>query len=167
MAFKFFVYYDEEGNITSITNEKRSSGDFIEAEENEISDFLNGSKDFTKFKIQSLGSGTKQIKLTTETSISIYKDFYEISKATGKEQVIIFHNSKKSSWDIKLDDQAKLVEFSFYICKKDNLNFLFREIKVPAKKISSIPFIVDLEEHNEDFIVLTKKIHDSYGIDYA
>ena len=93
MGFKFFVYHDEEGNITSITNEKRSTGEYIEAEESEISDFLNGVKDFTKFKINSLSSGSKQIKLTHDSSALVYKDFYIVSNSIENEQVIITHNN--------------------------------------------------------------------------
>lgn len=167
MGFKFFVYHDEEGNITSITNEKRPTGEFIEADESEIVDFLNGSKDFTKFKIQSLTSGTKKIKLASDTSSLVYKDFYVVSKSDGKEQVIIEHNSKNFCWNIRLSDSAQLLDFNFYVCRKDNLNFLIREIKVPAKKTFSILFETNIEEQVNDFIILTKKIHKSYGINYA
>lgn len=167
MGFKFFVYHDEEGNITSITNEKRPTGEFIEAEESEIADFLNGSKDFTKFKIQSLTSGTKQIKLASDTSALVYKDFYIIKNSDGQEQVTIVHNSKNSCWEIKLNDTAQLLDFNFYICKKENLNFLIREIKVPAKKMFLVSFEHDIENQVNEFIILTKKIHKSYGISYA
>lgn len=167
MGFKFFVYHDDEGNITSITNEKRSTGEFIEADEAEIADFLNGSKDFTKFKIQNLTSGTKKIKLASETSELVYKDFYIINKSDGTEQVVIEHNSANFCWNIKLNDSAQLLNFSFYICHKDNLNFLIKEIKVPAKKIFSLPFENKIEEQINDFVILTKRLHKSYGINYA
>lgn len=167
MEFKFFVYYDDDGSITSITNERKSSGDYIEAEESEVKDFLNGSKDFTKFKISSLSSGTKQIKLASDNSILVYKDFYIVNKSKGNEQVIIECNTNTHCWDIRLNDTAQLLDFSFYVCKKDNLNFLVREIKVPAKKMCSIPFDNDLENQINEFIVLTKQVHKSYGLNYA
>lgn len=167
MGFKFFVYHDEEGNITSITNEKRSTGEYIEAEESEIADFLNGSKDFTKFKIQSLTSGTKQIKLASDSSALVYKDFYIVNNSDGQEQVSIIHNSKNLCWEIKLNDTAQMVDFNFYICRKENLNFLIREIKVPAKKIFLEPFEYNIEQKVDQLIILTKKIHKSYGISYA
>ena len=167
MGFKFFVYHDEEGNILSITNEKRPSGNYIEAEESEIEDFLNGSKDFTKFKIQSLSSGSKQIKLASDTSTLVYKDFYIVNESEGNEHVILTHNSKTRSWDIQLKNDAQLLEFDFYICKKDNLNFLIRTIKVPPKKMFSILFENSIEEKVDNFIILAKRIHKSYGIKYA
>lgn len=167
MGFKFFVYYDDDGNITSITNEKKSSGEYIEADESEVQDFLNGSKDFTKFKISSLSSGTKQIKLASDNSILVYKDFYIVNKSKGDEQVIIECNTKDFCWNIKLNDKAQLLDFSFYVCKKDNLNFLIREVKVPAKQTFSIPFDSNLENKINELIVLTKQVHKSYGLNYA
>ena len=167
MGFKFFVYHDEEGNITSITNEKRSTGEYIEAEESEISDFLNGVKDFTKFKINSLSSGSKQIKLTHDSSAIVYKDFYIVSNSIENEQVIITHNNKTKSWNIKLNDDAQLLTFSFYVCRKDNLNFLIREVTVPPKKTFSIPFSYVVEQQSDELIVLAKRVHESYGINYV
>jgi hypothetical protein len=167
VGFKFFVYYDDDGNITAITNEKRPSGNFLETDESEILDFLNGSKDFTKFKITSLSSGTKQIKLATESTSLIYKDFYIVGKANDTEQVLIFHDVFNSCWNISLDSQAKQVDFSLYICKKENLNFLIREIKVPARKNVLIPFDLDIEKNISNLMILVKKIHQSYGIKYV
>jgi hypothetical protein len=165
VGFKYFVYYDEQGSITSITNEKRPTGDFLEVEEVEVLDFLNGSKDFTQFKITSLSSGSKQIKLAQQTSQLIYKDFYTLATANGDEQVIVNHNSKKSSWDITVKDNA--VEFNLYVCKKNNLNFLIRTIIVPAKNMCSIPFEMQEENNINNLMVLTKKIYKSYGIKNA
>lgn len=167
MGFKFFVYHDEEGNITSVTNEKRSSGEYIEAEESEISDFLNGTKDFTKFKINSLSSGSKQIKLAHDSSALVYKDFYIVNNSVENEQVIITHNNKTNFWSIKLDDEAQLLNFSFYVCKKNNLNFLIREVVVPPKRTFLIPFVHIAEQQADEIIVLTKRVHTSYGINYV
>lgn len=166
MESKFFVYHDKQGNITSITNEKKSSGDFILAAESEISDFLNGSKDFTKFKIQSLASGPKSIKLSDESSVLIYKDFYILGESKGNEQVILNHNAQKQQWNVLINESNNFMDFSFYICKKDNLNFLLREIKVPAKKTFSVEFILDCERNIEDIVVLAKNVYKSYGINY-
>ena len=66
---KFFVYYDEEGNILSITNEKKTQGQYLEVEESEVQDFLNGSKSFSQFKIHSLTTGNKGIKLAADIVI--------------------------------------------------------------------------------------------------
>ena len=124
MGFKFFVYHDEEGNITSITNEKRSTGEYIE-------------------------------------------DFYIVSNSIENEQVIITHNNKTKSWNIKLNDDAQLLNFSFYVCRKDNLNFLIREVTVPPKKTFSIPFSYVVEQQSDELIVLAKRVHESYGINYV
>lgn len=166
MESKFFVYHDKQGNITSITNEKKSSGDFILAKESEIFDFLNGSKDFTKFKIQSLESGSKSIKLSDESSILIYKDFYILGESKGNEQVIINYSNQKKQWKVLINETNNFIDFSFYICKKDNLNFLLREIKVPAAKTFSVEFILECEKNIEDITVLAKNVYKSYGLNY-
>ena len=166
MSIKFFVYHDSEGNITAVTNEKRSSGDFIQAEESEVKDFLTGVKDFTKFKIHSLSSGNKTIKLSSDNSGLVYKDFYILSKSQGNEDVIITHNSLTKSWNINVNSK-ELYEFNFFLTKIDNLNFLVRNIKVDSKKFLSIPFELEVEENIENLIILTKKVYKSYGINYA
>ena len=166
MSFKFYVYYDSEGNITAVSNEKRSSGDFIEAEESEVKDFLTGIKDFTKFKITNLSSGTKTIKLNSDSSTLVYKDFYIISKSKNDEQVIITHDSNNKCWIVKVDSN-EFLEFSIFISQKNNLNFLIREIKVPAKKFVSIPFESYFENDIKNIIVIAKKTYKSFGLNYA
>ena len=165
MGFKFFVYYDDEGNITAITNEKRSSGKYLEADELEVADFLNGTKDFSRFKITSLTSGKKEIKLANDKFSLVYKDFYIVDNSTENEQVTIYHNSKNNLWNIKINGNLQLLNFNFYICKKDNFNFLVREINVPAKRSFSTSFLSDIEL-KKDFTILVKRAYESYGIIY-
>lgn len=166
MGSKFFIYYDNDGNITSVTNEKKAEGAYLETDESEITDFLNGSKDFTKFKISSLSSGTKQIKLSTEPTNLVYKDFFIVDKSNGKEQITITHNLKTNSWNLVVNSE-ELFNFTFYICKNDNLNFLVRKIDIPAKKVFTVPFIDSLEYKVNEILVLANISYKSYGLIYV
>jgi hypothetical protein len=46
-----FVYHDESGNITAISNEKNDSLLYVEVLESKVIDFISGAKDFSKYKI--------------------------------------------------------------------------------------------------------------------
>ena len=50
----FFVYYDDEGNITDITNEKKVSGNFLEKSYKDVVEFLDGKKQLSNFQIKIL-----------------------------------------------------------------------------------------------------------------
>ena len=46
-----FVYHDELGNITAISNEKNDSLLYVEVPESKVVDFISGAKDFSKYRI--------------------------------------------------------------------------------------------------------------------
>jgi hypothetical protein len=46
-----FVYYDESGNVTSISNERNDNLLYAEVLESKVIDFLSGARDFSKYKI--------------------------------------------------------------------------------------------------------------------
>jgi hypothetical protein len=159
---KFFVYYDDEGNILSITNENRAQGKYLEVEEEEVKDFLNGSKSFTQFKIHSLTSGNKGIKLASETTDLVYKDFCFVSP-NEEGEVNVTHNSNTNSWEIKLNSKLVPTKMEFFICKNEDVNFLIRTFVVD-KKFNVVNFESNLEKNINSLIVLTKKVYNSYGL---
>ena len=73
----FYVYYDDNNNIYSITNEKKESGNFVETTEALVKDFLEGKKDYKNFKVK--GSRNKQFVENTMHVKSVYKDFSVIT----------------------------------------------------------------------------------------
>jgi hypothetical protein len=159
---KFFVYYDEEGNILSITNEKKTQGQYLEVEESEVQDFLNGSKSFSQFKIHSLTTGNKGIKLAADTFDLVYKDFcYVLSNKESEVDVI--HNSNIKSWEVKLSSNLVPTKMEFFICKNEDVNFLIRTFTVNQKN-NIVKFESNLENDINDLIVLTKKVYNSYGL---
>lgn len=162
---KFFVYYDDEGNILSITNEKQKEGQFLEVEEKEVQDFLNGSKPFTQFKIHNLTTGNKGIKLATDTSSLVYTDFcYVQSDVEG--DVNVTHNSIDKCWEIKLNYNLSPKKMEFFICKNDDINFLIRKILVDQKN-NVVKFESTLEDDIDNLTVLTKKVYSSYGLKHV
>ncbi len=159
---KFFVYYDDEGNITSVTNENRAQGKYLEVEEEEVKDFLNGSKSFTQFKIHSLTSGNKGIKLATDTTDLVYKDFCFVSPKEDSD-VDVIHDSINRAWEIKLNARLVPTKMEFFICKNEDINFLIRTFIVDQKS-NTVKFESNVENNINNLIVLTKKVYDSYGL---
>ena len=165
MSIKYFVYYDDNGNIYTITNEKKSEGNFLEVDDFEVTDFLTGVKDFAKFKIQTLVSGKKKIE---EASVVheqlVYKDFCLIGFDNPQPEMQIMHDTNNEKWSFSVPNGSKVATTEYYICKSTDFNFLVRTIKVPPVENYSIKFETDYELTLDSIILLTKKIYKSYGI---
>ena len=157
--FDFFVYYDENGNIYSITNELKSSGTYVKVKESDVSDFLSGVKDFKNFKVKITGKIEEKV---AEINNLIYTELYQITEKNGQDlQIIIDNTQSKMHIEIKNENCVNQT-LIFYLCKKDP-NFLIQTVEFLTENKKSV---FDIEQ-STDLILLTKKVFDSYGIDYV
>jgi len=47
----FYVYYDDQGNLTSVTNEVREGTPFVTIDQNTFRDFVSGKENLLDFII--------------------------------------------------------------------------------------------------------------------
>lgn len=158
----FFVYYDDEGNITDITNEKKVSGNFLEKSYKDVVEFLDGKKQLSNFQIKILEGKTKIFQKTKLKLV--YKDLIilpENSKAECVVQICSQHIELKT--DAKLDNDQRILKF--FIVDTKNLNFLIKTINVSLHDLclgKKVVFQFDVKKHR----IVTKKFFSSYGIIY-
>ena len=172
---KMFVWHNEEGIITGISNFPGDSG-YIEIAKDRLVDFLNGKKDYCRYHIDyfkfdaSLRVKDQSIKISSAL-------IYEIPKITevGDTECTIIHDNKNKSWKLLLSDSAKEVItqinpdslFYFHITSIKDPHYLYRTMKVSASSMllgASTSFKSEFEENLSNYSVATFGYFKSYGI---
>lgn len=158
----YFVYYDDEGNITDITNEKKGIGNYLEKSHNDVIEFLDGKKHISNFQIKILEGQSKIFQKSR--SKSIYKDLFIIEENIKAECLVKIgpkHLVIKASTITDNDNRT----LKFFIVDSKNLNFLIKTITVSFDDLNlgkKIAFNFDIKKHK----IVTKKFFNSYGIIY-
>jgi hypothetical protein len=175
----WYVYYDEDNYILSVTNELKEFGNYYECPEELVIDFLRGTKHCRTHKITV--KNYKEIvieEILAESSSPIFKDIFVIeSKTTEKSLVIsIIHDSTNKLWRFRLGEEFKSVflnnqfykNFRFFICNSEDYNLLYRKIDIKLNSLAEneleFPFINSIEEDIARISVVTKKYVDQIGI---
>lgn len=171
-----FVYYDESGNVTSISNEKNDNLLYAEVPESKVLDFLSGAKDFSKYKIDYFTFNKDDYK--SEPLIDIPTNLIYIipqSKKEDFEDIVITHDKENKLWHFALSNSGiELVKqhnlykpYRFYIIKDNNPQFLLSTIELTGGdllKSPSVAFKSKFENHIKTVGVATMKEFNSYGL---
>lgn len=161
----FYLYYDDEGNITDLVNYKKDSGKYIEVTEDFVKEFRAGSKSITSYVIK-LGNKVKLEKKLIEKSLG---SFLIINEFKGNPEIIITITSKTIKFGFSNPEVYKNMSLSqiytFYIVENCNLNFIKAKVKISYEQLVVGYTHLHKFNKNEELIV-TKKYFDSYGIKY-
>ena len=171
-----FVYHDELGNITAISNEKNDSLLHVEVPESKVIDFISGAKDFSKYKIDYFTFNKDDYKETSLIDIPtnlIY--IVPFSKKEDKKDITIVHNKETKTWSFILNElgieivkkQNSNKPYRFYIIKDNNPQFLLSTIELTGTELlesPSVPFKSKFEKHVKTVGVATMTEFNSYGL---
>lgn len=176
----YYVYFNENGDIDAITNEKRefSKLNFIEFDYKRVEKFFKGGENFINYKVSLADKDTPTIVKKTEDA-GINTNFLMLisNKPTANTTMIVEWNKNLKSWIFKIDEDYKLqlkdlglnAQLFFFITLKTNQNFLIRTISINIKDlIGPDAFVVKWETASEEnyskLAMATRKFFDSYGI---
>ena len=171
-----FVYYDESGNVTSISNEKNDNLLYAEVHESKVLDFLSGAKDFSKYKIDYFTFNKDDYK--SEPLIDIPTNLIYIipqSKKDDFKDIVITHDKENKLWHFALSESGvEIVKkhnlykpYRFYIIKDNNPQFLLSTIELTGGNLlenPSVAFKSKFENHINTVGVATMKEFNSYGL---
>lgn len=159
----FYVYYDDNYNIYSITNEKKDSGNFVETTEALVKDFLEGRKDYKNFKVK--GSSNKQFVENQVHVKSVYKDFLVIMPSKTTPDLALSISDNKIIFKINSDISGYSGNLQFFIVNKNDYNCLFETLDLNLEDIQLHGSIEKPLNYNfENIAILTKNFFNSYGI---
>ena len=171
-----FVYHDELGNITAISNEKNDSLLYVEVPESKVVDFISGAKDFSKYRIDYFTFNKEDYK--EEPLIDIPTNLIYIipfSKKEDEKDITVVHDKETKTWSFTLNEsgidivkkQNSFKPYRFYIIKDNNPQFLLSTIELTGDELLQspiVPFKSKFENHVNTVGVATMKEFNSYGL---
>ena len=173
----YYAYYNETGQVTSISNVPRTDGSMLEITEEVAMPFLLGKKNRHLYQVTAVTTDNKTVmqlvRIEEETTVPKVIVFGPASKFTTTQDVIIECNLSKKQWSLYLvnDADALIVDnmIVLFIVKETNHDIIVRALQVDAeefaeKKVMHFPFIDAEEEQIDDLTILTKLVQDSYKL---
>ena len=171
-----FVYHDELGNVTAISNEKNDSLLYVEVPESKVVDFISGAKDFSKYRIDYFTFNKEDYK--EEPLIDIPTNLIYIipfSKKEDEKDITVVHDKETKTWTFTLNElgidivkkQNSFKPYRFYIIKDNNPQFLLSTIELTGDELLQspiVPFKSKFENHVNTVGVATMKEFNSYGL---
>jgi uncharacterized protein YuzE len=176
MSTDMFVYYDESGNVTGISNEKNESLMYAKVDESKVTEFLSGAKDFSKYKIDYFTFNKEDHK--EEPLIEIPANLIYVVPFVKKEdiiEIVITHDKENKTWSFNLNEsgvdivkkQNLFKPYRFYIIKDNNPQFLLSTIELTGEELLESPTIAfksKFENHVKTVGIATMKEFNSYGL---
>ena len=171
-----FVYYNESGNVTAISNEKNDLLLYAEVPESKVVDFISGARDFSKYKIDYFTFNKDDHK--EESLVDIPTNvicLVPFSKKEDDKNITIIHNKETKTWSFILDELGiDIVKthnlykpYRFYIIKDNNPQFLLSTIELTGEELlesPSVAFKSKFENQVKTVGVATMKEFNSYGL---
>lgn len=161
----FYLYYTEEGDIISLTNEKLPEGSYIQVSEKFVVDFLESKKEIKNFKVKI----SDQVRL--EQKVSDIKNNYDFLVIGYNENAKLTITVNRTNLKFKLNNFEKTFvvndkrTYSFAIVDGKNLNFVKKIIGFTLNElVKGVKFDYKFDTKQE--IIVTIKEFDSYGLIY-
>ena len=150
----FYVYYDERGNLLSVTNELYTDKNSIEIDKDLYIQFVSGKKNLQEFVVlEGLGTGFNSlVKKDKLDNFSVEKSIHEIEKVNSgsynTSAFYIIQDKKKKKWQGKaqlskersktlntiLTNNKYLNQYkTVYITEQNNPNILVGELVIDMK----------------------------------
>ena len=140
-----YVYYNDYGNILSISNVKDSSKEYLEVPEEKLADFLSGKKDFGRYKIDYFKfnyENTLKDEPSIDTTNNLIYNIPLVHNDSIKDLLVIFDNTKKT-WEFVLSDNGvKTVQqnaidkiYSFFVTLNRDPHFLVETLQIAGSDL--------------------------------
>lgn len=169
-----FVYYDEFGNVTAISNITTLGGNYIQIPQYRADEFLSKGKDFNKYKIDYFKTDAP---IKEDKEHMVYHLLYMIPelKTHSDRELIVIHDSQRKSWTFSLNNLGKKKvslenkdkRYLFYVTKNRNPHFLFSTIEILGADLiqgKEIKFNIQDEHDLTKISIFTSPNFESYGI---
>jgi hypothetical protein len=158
----FYLYFDQDGNITDLLNYKKDIGTCIEVSEDFVTEFRQSGKSIQSFRVK-IGDDFKlEQRVIKNTSL-----FFQLIELNNESTVQVRINSstlqfiKSHSFIVIPNDYV----YTFYIVDKINYNFLKHVINIQCDQmLCGFDYEYAYDKNNES--ILVKKNAESYGIVY-
>jgi hypothetical protein len=161
----FYLYYNEDGDILSLTNEKLSDGNYIEVSEKFVIDFLESKKEIRNFKVRI----SDQVKLEQKNIES--KNHFNFIVIRENKNAKLLITVKPDSLIFCLQNFEKTFvindkrHYGFAIVSDSNLNFVKKILGFTLDQLMNGITIDYRLEKGKDILITTKEF-ESYGIIY-
>lgn len=177
-----YVYFDNDGNLLSISNTNTSKGNYIEVDNNEVENLIKGKEQFSQYYVI-FDTLEKDFVLKhrfneEDVVFDVNNQIYKIFRADGlRSDLTLYQNIKEKKWSFLLDEAIRenfkikntFIEKPMYFSVTDfnNPSVLYRIIKITVKELIEntlldIPFETDLELDPTSVSVYTIKRFESY-----
>lgn len=171
-----YVVYDNEGRITSVTNEKPRKGKYIVTKYKEVEHFLKGSWRFIDYCVKLKDTEPTVIKKPIEVIQDWNYSKFEIVN-NGVDQntnVCITWIRKKKQWQFTLskdtmEHYSLNFKLHFFVVLENNFDYLIRSMQVDLHEIDRTGKVIiafdSTEELDLDKIkLITVPVFKKYGL---
>lgn len=176
---KYYVYFEENGDISSISNERKTDrSNFLEFEHSEVEQFLTGKENYLQYKLSLMDKDTPALIKKSEYEYYTKSVFTPIDYPSDSETKLrVVWNGTDSTWEFSLSDDYKerlrrlglTTKLMFFVSLDKNVNFVIRTILVDMHQLVYnskvvVPFAIKEENEKKLIALSTKKFFDSYGL---
>lgn len=161
----FYLYYNSDGDILALTNEKLDQGTYIQVSEKFVIDFVESKKEIKNFKVKV----TDQVRL--ENKDTLVKNFYNYVILHSNPYAKCTVTISKKSLRFKINNFEKVGKindkknYMFAIVDKKNLSFLKQVVFFSLKELVKgvkLNYIFD----NKSEVLVSSGEFESYGLVY-
>lgn len=172
----FYVIYDNDKNVTGISREFNDGDNYFPIEAYKVRDFILGTKSFGSYYVKHDGLDRYILEEKKfEKFDHITNDIFEVQNLEKFNDLVIEHNLSDKKWRMFLSQDTKecIVDthldkiLKFYICLKEQHNFLIRTLECSLREIceeKEFSFISDLEHDCSRLKIFTKRYFIKIGI---
>lgn len=177
---KWYVYFDNEYRMISVTNElSKTNFDYFEIDEELALEFTSGRKSLSSYtvKITNLNQFTLESLFkpvdnsdkfvdSRENNELVFKDIVVVQEAIEHPNLVITHSTHRWIFSLSQELKDSIPEnqhdktLKFFVVKKHELNFLYRKIDIRIKDLiiqdQIIDFISDNEHYYDQICVVAK-----------
>ena len=173
----FYVHYDSEGKVHSVSNTPSDNLSNFEIDINLIQNFVEGKKDSTKFDIEYFYNISKGLIVDGEDRELTIKSetlLYTIPKdSSSSDEIVVEHDAKNLQWTVTarkgIDEKLTIISsINLFVCKKDDPHFLYTQYSITPRELINntlyIPFKTEIEKDFNSVMLTTLKKFNSYSL---
>jgi hypothetical protein len=173
----FYVHYDSEGKVYSVSNTPSDVLSNFEIDINLIQNFVEGKKDSTKFDIEYFYNISKGLIVDGEDRELTIKSetlLYTIPKdSSSSDEIVVEHDAKNLQWTVTarkgIDEKLTIISsINLFVCKKDDPHFLYTQYSITPRELINntlyIPFKTEIEKDFNSVMLTTLKKFNSYSL---
>lgn len=177
-----YVFYNDKGEIVSISNSNDRDENFIKLPIDRVIDFLTGKTSTSKYVIE-YDSKIKKAVLKEKprekkNSFSIKNVIFQIQEKLSRADLNVTKNIKTKKWIFWLDEEyrnflkentnSSNAATQYSITKKNDSSVLVRLILINNQKLienKTVEIDFQYEEEREDASIYTVKKFDTYSLE--